>query len=401
LLSLVLSALSLSFATAARGEVGEHVVDVGANGTPYAAGELLVTYRDDASQSAVSTVDEEVDGEVEETIPELDAALIEFPEIQAEDSGRVREDELAARKQELQGDPAVESVEYNYVMEAQFTPDDPRFGEQWGMKKANFDAAWDRTRGGGRTRIAFVDSGIDVNHPDLRGKIAAKRDFRNDDSPGTVVDYTGHGTHIAGVAAANTGNGVGVAGACPRCSLMVAKVIGASGTAYTSDVADGIIWSTKEGADIINLSLGSTQDSSVRRNAVRYATDRNVVVVACAGNYGNNTPVYPAAYPKVIGVAYTGRDDRRDSDSSYGSWVDVAAPGVDILSTSPSGYVSKSGSSISAPHVAGLAGLLMHRGYKNSANVQRRITSTAEDLGAAGRDRYYGAGRIDAARAVR
>jgi thermitase len=401
LLSVLLSASLAPFASSARGEVGEHALDVGADGTPYAAGELLVTYRDDATEASVSTLDEAVDGEVEEDIPELDATLIEFPEIQAEASGEVREEELAARKRELEDDPAVESVEYNYVMEAQFAPDDPRFGEQWGMKKANFDAAWEGTRGGSRTEIAFVDSGADVGHPDLKGKISAKRDFRNDESPRTVVDNTGHGTHLAGIAAANTDNGVGVAGGCPRCSILVAKVIGAEGTAYVSDVADGIVWSTKQGADVINLSLGSTQDSTVRRNAVEYATDRRVVVVACAGNYGTSTPVYPAAYPRVIGVSYTGREDRIDSDSSHGGWVDVAAPGVGILSTSPSGYDSRTGSSISAPHVSALAGLLVHRGYKNPANVQRRIKSTAVDLGAPGRDPYYGAGRIDAARAVR
>lgn len=398
LVSLVAALALLLASSAARGETpGGDAVDEDGSGAPYAAGELLVTYEEDAPQSAPESLDAEAD--VEETLPQIDVQVVEFPEIKAQASEGAREQDLARAKAELERDPAVESVEYNYLDHAFATPNDPRFDDQWGLKKAGFDDAWNRTRGRG-AKIAVVDSGASTGHPDLKKKIAAQRDLRNEDSPRSVKDYTGHGTHVAGVAAAATGNDTGVAGSCPACRLLIAKVIGQDGSARVADVAEGIVWSTDHGADVINLSLGSKSQSSTRRRAVEYAQRRGVVVVAAAGNYDDGDTVYPAAYGGVLGVTSTDRNDVRDPDYSRGNWVDVAAPGVDILSTVPGGYASKTGTSIASPHVAGLAGLLASQ-HRSARNIKKRITGTAVDLGQGGRDIYYGAGRINAYAATR
>ncbi len=251
----------------------------------------------------------------------------------------------------------------------------------------------------------MVDTGIDANHPDLKGKVIAQHDFVHND--GTANDTAGHGTHVAGTIAASTNNGVGVAGGCPRCRLLAARVLAKNG-GYDSDIARGIVWSANNGARVINLSLGGAAYSTALKRAVDYAYNKGAVVVAAAGNTGNGTYHYPAAYPDVIAVAATDSADRRASFSSYGNWVDVAAPGVDILSTYPRwlesnfyepGYKFMEGTSMASPHVAALAGLLAAQG-RSKSEIRFRLLSTADDIGPEGRDRYTGAGLIDAAKAV-
>lgn len=211
----------------------------------------------------------------------------------------------------------------------------------------------------------------------------------------------GHGTHVAGVIAAQTGNGIGIAGGCPSCRLLVAKTDGfLFGLMTDASIAEGINWSVNSGAKVINLSLGGPQRSTVLKNAIDRATSRGVVVVAAAGNEGTSTKSYPAAYKNVIAVAATGKRDERAGFSSFGDWVDVAAPGVDILSTYPGGYRSLDGTSFSSPHVAALAGLLSSQG-RSRPEIHRRILTTAVDRGPTGRDPFYGEGRINAAAAVR
>lgn len=397
----LLAALALLLASsAARGEPANvDAVDEDSSGNAYAAGELLVTYKEGIPERPAESLDVPLEPEVDETIPEVGTVLFEFPEVKSELSESARTQDLEQTREELEADPAVESVEYNYLDTLFATPNDPRFKEQWGLRKARFDDAWNRTRGRG-AKIAIVDSGAATRHADLKKKIAAQRDLRNEATPHSVKDYLGHGTHIAGIAAAATGNRTGVAGSCPACRLLIAKVIGRDGTAKVSDVAEGIIWSTKNGADVINLSLGSTSKSETRKRAVRYAVRRGVVVTAAAGNLDSSQTIYPAAYKGVLGVTATGPKDGRVPRYSRGSWVDVAAPGVDILSTVPGGYARKTGTSVASPHVAGLAGLLSSQG-RGAKNIKRRIQGTAVDLGPKGRDIYYGSGRINAYAATR
>jgi thermitase len=392
LASLFAAAALLASSSAARGEPA--AVDRSPAGAPYAAGELIVTYEEKAPDAAVESLDEEVGAEVEEKLPEIDARLLEFPELQDEPSEEDRD--LEQIKEDLESDPAVESVGYNYLCRLAYTPSDPRFRYQWGLRKTGFESAWDRTRGSGAT-VALVDTGAAVGHRDLRRKVALRWDFVNDDR--TVRDLSGHGTHVAGIAAARTDNREGVAGGCPGCDLLVAKVFDGRGTGTVARVAQGIIWSADHGADVINLSLTHPNPSPADSAAVDYAASKGAVVVAAAGNGNTSDPTYPAAYPSVLAVAATNQDDRRASFSNYGDWVDVAAPGVGILSTIPSGYASWTGTSMATPHVSALAGLLAAQGHGRET-IRSRILDTAVDLGPNGHDPYYGSGRMGAGRAV-
>jgi thermitase len=397
----LLAALALLLApSAARGEpVTGDAVDEDSSGAPYVAGELLVTYKEQVPESAPESLDVQAETKVEETLAEIDVQVVEFPEVKDETSQAAREQDLGRAKAELEQDPAVESVDYNYLMEADYTPNDPRFGDQWNLKRADFDAAWNRVRGRG-AKIAVIDSGATTGHPDLKRKIVAKRDFRNEDTPNSVKDYTGHGTHMAGTAAASTGNGIGVAGGCPRCKLMIAKYIGRDGIGTTYDFIEGVLWSANHGADVISVSSSGASSSDALKRAINRATEKGAVVVASAGNQDSSKPRYPAAYRRVIAVAATNRSDQRASFSGFGSWVDVAAPGIDIVSTVPGGYASFDGTSPAVPNVSALAGLLASQNRGPKA-IRKRILSTAVDLGANGRDPYFGAGRIDADRATK
>ncbi len=377
----------------------EQKVDEDSTGAPYAAGELLVTFKPEVSSAGVEKLQEEAGAKGKENLQSLDARLLAFPKVESEASEDVREDALERKKDDLEADPRVESVDFNYLRRPSYVPNDPRFPAQYGLSKTRFTKAWNRSRGGG-ARIAIVDGGVDTRHPDLRGKIVAQKDFVAGD-PVAEDSLGGHGTINAGIAAAVTNNGRGVAGGCPNCKLLVAKVLDQYG-GYDSDVAGGIVWSVDHGARVVNLSLGGEGSSRVLKDAIDYATSKGAVVVASAGNYARygNPKIYPAAYPNAIAVAATDSQDRRASFSEHGNWVDVAAPGVNILSTLPDGkYGRESGTSMAAPHVSGLAGLLTGQGLMNS-QVRNRIESRATDVGPKGKDPYYGHGRINAQSAV-
>jgi thermitase len=393
--SLLAAALLLVF-SAAPAEPVAAAVDRSPAGAPYASGELVVTYEEGAGERAVETLDEEAGAEVEQDLPELDARLLAFPEVKRDPSQDSREQDLEQIKEDLAQDPAVESVEFNYLGRLAYTPNDPKFRYQWALRKPGFQDAWDRSKGSGAD-VAVVDTGADVGHVDLRHKIAQAKDIVNDD--GKVKDLSGHGTHVAGIIAAETGNHKGVAGGCPKCRLLVAKVFDGKNTGTVTRFAQGITWSADHGAAVINLSFTHPMPSTVEENAIEDARSKGAVIVAAAGNKDTNKRTYPAASPGVIAVAATNKEDRRASFSNHGSWVDVAAPGVEVLSTIPGGYASWSGTSMAAPHVSALAGLLASEG-KSRANIQDLIIKTAVDLGPKGRDPYYGAGRISADRAV-
>ncbi|HEX2729527.1 MAG TPA: S8 family serine peptidase, partial [Rubrobacteraceae bacterium] len=394
-----LAALALWFAPEATA-ASERLLDKTNNGAAYVAGELIVIYKEDPPEGAppdvTENLPEQAQAEVAEDLPLVDAQVIEFPGIKDEPSETEREASLQRTKEKIAADPAVEAVDYNYVRQFSYIPNDPRFGDQYGLRQIEAPRAWDRTRGKATVRIGVVDSGIRASHPDLNGKLIAQYDFGNGD--GVAEDTEGHGTHVSGVAAAETGNRAGVAGACPNCRLMMAKV-DRGGTIDAAAVIEGINWAANRGAKVINLSLGATGYVEAEARAVSYAQSRGAVVVAAAGNANSTIREYPAAYRGVLAVAATTRAGTRANFSNRGDWIDIAAPGVDILSTAPSGYSSMSGTSFSSPYVAGVAGLLASQGRSPSA-ISRRITGTATDLGPDGRDPYYGAGRLDAAAAV-
>lgn len=389
--------LLLVIAPASHAAPPGRTIDKTSEGYPYAAGELLVTFKPGAGGKKIESSLQNIKARTQKELPEVKSRLISFPEIKNERARAAREKALEKKKQALGQDPAVEAVDYNYVRQPSLTPNDPYFlgAPQYGFIKTGFPKAWDRVRGK-TIRLAIVDSGIAAGHPDFVGRIAVQKDFVNNDP--IAEDNDGHGTHVAGVAGANTGNRYGVAGGCFACGLIIAKVLG-SGGGYDSDIADGIIWSANNGAHVINLSFGGPGSSSVLENSVNFATGKGAVLVAAAGNEDTSIPIYPAAYPNVIAVAATDKYDRRASFSNYGDWVDIAAPGVNIVSTLPGGYGYKSGTSIAAPHVSALAALLRNQG-RTASQIRYQMQRTAVDLGAPGRDLYYGYGRINAADAV-
>jgi subtilisin family serine protease len=246
-----------------------------------------------------------------------------------------------------------------------------------------------------------IDSGIARTHPDLQGKALRGRNLieQNDDTQ----DEHGHGTAIAGIIAATTNNAVGMAGVCGTCQLLPVKVLDESGEGTYAHVIAGILWAIQNGAQILNLSLGNYAYSRLMDAAVAYAHEAGVVIVAAAGNEATDAPLYPAALPHVIGVSATDAADNLWTGANYGSSIDLAAPGVQILSLGlAQGYPVSTGSSFSAAQVSGVAALVRtKRPSLKNTDVARLLYQTADDLGAKGKDKFYGFGRVNAARALR
>jgi serine protease len=239
---------------------------------------------------------------------------------------------------------------------------------------------------------------VDLTHPDLAGNLVAGYDFVNDDAD--PMDDNGHGTHVAGIAAAVTDNGTGVAGVSWGAQIMPVKVLNAGAGGTFDDVAQGIIWAVDNGAQVINLSLGGTTNSPVLQSAIAYAYSQGVVVVAAAGN-SNSAVLYPAAYDPVIAVAASDASDNRAGFSNYGPEVDVTAPGVNINSTAlGGGYENRSGTSMAAAFVTGEVALLLSiNDGLTPDEVAYIVESTALDIGAPGVDDFTGHGliQVDAA----
>ena len=278
--------------------------------------------------------------------------------------------------QRLQRTPGVEIAEPNYIYRAFATTNDPMLSQLWGHTKVGAQTAWDQSQGKD-VLVAVVDTGVDYNHPDLQGKIIKGPDLANNDND--PMDDQGHGTHVAGTIAATANNGVGIAGIAYNSKVLAIKVLGGDGSGDTSKIANGILKAAEMGAKVINLSLGGPQSSSVLKSAVDKATAQGALVVVASGNESTSSPSYPAAYPNALSVGSTTTSDAKSNFSNYGSTVDIAAPGSDILSTTEKTYKKLSGTSMASPHVAAGAAVLLG---KNSSltNTQLRdiLTSTGD-----------------------
>jgi type VII secretion-associated serine protease mycosin len=277
-------------------------------------------------------------------------------------------------------------------------------GQQWDFTKIRVATAWQRSTGAG-VKVAVIDSGVEATHPDLAGQVLPGVDIISG-TEGVSTDPNGHGTHVAGTIAALTGNGLGVSAVAPDTRILPVRVLSATGSGWSSDIAKGIIWAADHGANVINMSLGGSGQDTATSNAVAYARSKGVTVIAAAGNSRLlGSPVnYPAADAGVIAVAATDSNDKVAGYSNQGSYVDVAAPGSAIASTVPVGqgsYAYKNGTSMAAPHVAAVAALL--KAYNPSLTpdaIERALTGSAVDLGATGKDTDFGYGRIDAVAAL-
>lgn len=278
-------------------------------------------------------------------------------------------------------------------------PRDPRYYDQYGPDQVHARATWEQEPGDETVVVCVADTGIDPTHEDLpEARIQARKDFTDEPSTG---DPRGHGTHVAGIAAAALGNDVGIAGMA-QVSLLDARVLDSSGRGSTWWVADGIDWCTKQGADIINLSLGGGASWAVAE-AVEDAYREGVLVVASAGNdAGDADNHYPAAFPQAISVSCTTSSGELCSFSNTGQTVELAAPGNEVLSTVPGDdYERWSGTSMSAPHVSGAAALALSANPSlTNEELRERLRGTAQARTEDGHDPNFGYGIVDADLAV-
>jgi len=237
-----------------------------------------------------------------------------------------------------------------------------RAEETWGINRVHAPAAW-RITEGKDVKVAVIDTGIDAAHPDLSGSVdGGYSAITKTENPADYQDDNGHGTHVAGTVAGKR-DGKGVVGVAPKARLYAVKVLDADGSGNLSDVVDGIVWAAKNHMDVANMSLGAPVDSEAMKRAVRFARGSGVVIVAAAGNSGGSVG-FPGAYEDTIAVAASDSTDNVAAFSSRGPEVDFIAPGVDVLSAKMGGgFISYSGTSMAAPHVAGLAALAVSQGY--------------------------------------
>lgn len=303
----------------------------------------------------------------------------------------------------------IQWAEPDITYKAMLAANDPCFasscasgqGPQWSLGKVGAPQAWDVTTGAPGVKVALIDSGVDAEHPDLVGRIEVGPNFSE---VGNNLDEYGHGTHVAGILAANTNNGIGIAGVTWNTPAVSVKVLNAAGEGSASSVAQALYWSTDNNVKIANLSLGGNYSIAVA-DAVKYAQARGVLVIAAAANSGSNTPSYPAALDGVVAVGNSTQSDTRTSSSNYGPWVDLFAPGQSIVSTWPRSrrpanpYETLTGTSMSTPLVSGVASMVWgQRPYLTAAGVAARLKSTTDVMDGSGT--FTETGRFNAARAV-
>jgi parallel beta-helix repeat protein len=356
-----------------------------------------------------------------------------------------REKDVLSAVKEYKKNPNIEYAEPNYIFHTSETiPNEypnriALVEDQWGLDKIQAPEAWDIERGKDIV-IAIVDTGVDYNHEDLTDNIWINEDEipdngKDDDGNGFVDDFRGydfvdlsednlpycdpnedceerdndpmdlygHGTHCSGIAAAVTNNSKGVAGVCWNCKILAVrsgwKTNYGRGRLEEDDSAAAIEYATNNKADIISMSWGGFGVPETLRIALEYASNEGVILVAAAGNWYTDVKYYPAAFDQVIGVSATDQNDAKAYFSNYGEWVDLAAPGVDIKSTTPNNsYDSWRGTSMACPHVSGLAGLILSKDPISAGSVREILQESTDSVRSVGKD--IGAGRINALKAM-
>lgn len=386
---------------------------------PHMAGEVLVRVFPNADTDAVAAA---VGGSIVSEIPQLDVLQLRIGDLSVLDAIEA-----------LQARPDVLYAEPNYTAQipeqpaAQFSPSLPGIGQQgaalrpndpfypdrlWGLDKIDAGGAWARTTGAGNVVVAVLDTGVDATHPDLAGKVLPGANcLAPPCRPGDAGDVNGHGTHVAGTAAAIGNDNFGVVGVAFNLVTQVlpVKVLGDGGSGAFSWIAAGIVWATDEvhrmrRKGVLNLSLGGFGYSQVMQDAMAYANaSGDVLVVVSMGNsFKRHSVIYPAGFTGAMAVGATDGNDRKVDFSNTGLHISVAAPGQFVYSTIPGGsWAYFSGTSMASPHVAGVAALVWSVNPSwNSYQVRRHIELTAADLGPAGWDESFGWGRIRADTAV-
>jgi thermitase len=318
---------------------------------------------------------------------------------------------------------AVAYAEPNFVLHTLATPNDALYTSEYGLNNtgqtggtadADIDApeGWDLAGlqafpNAGGVKVGIVDTGIDKTHPDLAGKAVGCATSYNTGlliHNGVCADDNGHGSHVSGTISANTNNAQGVAGVAFNSPIVMCKALAtAAGTGLTSDIANCINWVAGQGVKVISMSLGGGDNATLKAAVQRaYNNGNGVLLVAAAGNDGDATLNYPAAYPEVVSVAATDNKDHRASFSNANADVEVAAPGVNVESTYAGGlYMQLSGTSMATPHVAGVAAVIADLNpTANAATLRSKLDAAVDDIGPAGRDTSFGFGRVNLCKAA-
>ncbi|WP_458205538.1 S8 family serine peptidase [Haladaptatus sp. NG-SE-30] len=299
----------------------------------------------------------------------------------------------------------IKYAEKNATYTTQLTPNDPKFDQQYAPQQVGSDQAWDTTLGDSSVTIAVVDTGAQYDHPDLAGNYKSDPgyDFVDSDSdpyPDVPQDEY-HGTHVSGCAAAVVDNGTGVAGQ-GNSSLINGRALDENGSGSTSDIADAVEWATDQGADIINMSLGGGGYTSTMKNGVSYAQNNGVLTICAAGNDGTSSVSYPAAYSECMAISAVDDNENLASFSNYGSEIELAAPGVNVLSTTTEtrgSYEELSGTSMATPVTSGVAGLTLAQWSSlTNSELRNHLKNTAEDIGLS--SDQQGSGQVNAYTAV-
>lgn len=358
-----------------------------ADDLPPATAGIVVQYKPGVDTDSLAKTYEDHSAIEDSEITKLRADVVKVPP--------PLEDELINK---LKQDPRVESVQPDFVATLDMTPNDQYYSKQWAWPKMSVDKLWDTSTGSESVIIAEIDSGVNANHEDLKGRFITGYDFTNDDNDPT--DDNGHGTAVAGILGAISNNGLGVAGACWKCKIMPLKAIGSNGSGPTSELAKAITYAVDHGASLISMSISSDGDSSVLKSAVDYATSKGVQMITSAGNTGISSPRYPASYDSVISVANTDQNDVLAKSSTYGQTVDVAAPGQEFPTTdwkTTNGYSAWSGTSFSTPATAGTYAVLKSMFPKATmAEMREAITKNVDTCC----DGKIAGGRVNAVKAA-
>ena len=318
------------------------------------------------------------------------------------EGGNPEQDEVAREAEYLQSDDILEEVKPKLK-----GANDPLYSKQWHLHNINVEGAWDKTKGSGVT-VAVIDTGVSKVRDLEETEFVKGYDFVNDRE--NASDDNGHGTHVAGTIAQATNNSYGVAGVAYEARLMPLKVLSSYGGGTVADIAEAIKFAADNGADVINMSLGGGGESQLMKDAINYAHSKGVVIIAAAGNENENSASYPARYPNVFAVSALGPDGLKAPYSNYGAGVDISAPGgsdagkvlqatVDMDSKGEEVFLGLQGTSMAAPHVAGVAALVKATGVEEPDEIVKVIAESARVIQDDGLN-YYGAGQLNAEAAV-
>lgn len=353
----------------------------------YVKGRMIVKFRTVVSKQRSNELVSQMHGRVAREFDALGLTVIELPANANE----------KAQARAFGQNSEVEFAEPDYQYKASMTPNDPSYGSQWHLAKVSAPAAWDKTQGSSSVVIAILDSGVLASHPDLQLQLVPGWNFVNGNSD--TSDVNGHGTMVAGVAAAAANNSTGVAGLGWNCKIMPLRISDANGIASATNMAAALQYAADHGAKVANISFPASGSATIR-SAAQYFMNKGGVVTISSGNTGAFDST--ADNPYVLTVSATNGSDGVAGFSTTGNFIDVSAPGDGIFTTmSNGGYGYGSGTSFCAPLVAGMAGLMYSANPNlSSQQVYSLIRQTADDLGAAGWDPGYGTGRVNAARAV-